>query len=125
MFILPPSSLKCSCYSNEVAGASPTKHSLPPPFPAASKIVSSLGPLLPFCPILWNCYSHSTPVVLCTDAFLFFSFFGRAAACGIFVPRPGFEPVPSAVRARSPNHLTAREVPHSAFQVTETGKEDS
>ena len=31
------------------------------------------------------------------------------AACGIFVPRPGIEPGPSAVRVQSPNHWTARE----------------
>ena len=32
--------------------------------------------------------------------------------CGIFVPRPGVEPVPSAVKVPSPNHWTAREFPH-------------
>ena len=30
-------------------------------------------------------------------------------ACGILVPWPGIEPVPSAVKAQSPNHWTARE----------------
>ena len=33
-------------------------------------------------------------------------------ACGILVPRPGIEPGPSAVKARSPNHWTAREFPN-------------
>ena len=31
-------------------------------------------------------------------------------ACGIFVPRPGIEPVPLAVKALSPNCWTTREV---------------
>ena len=31
------------------------------------------------------------------------------AACGILVPRPGIEPAPSAVKARSPDHWTTRE----------------
>ena len=30
-------------------------------------------------------------------------------ACGILVPGPGIEPMPSAVKAWSPNHWTARE----------------
>ena len=29
-------------------------------------------------------------------------------ACGILVPRPGPEPVPSAVKVQSPNHWTPR-----------------
>ena len=37
-----------------------------------------------------------------------FFFFG-CGACGIFVPRPGIEPRPMAVKASSPNHWTARE----------------
>ena len=38
-------------------------------------------------------------------------FWPRHETCGIFVPQPGIEPVPSAVKARSPNHWTAREFP--------------
>ena len=34
-------------------------------------------------------------------------------AFGILVPRPGIEPTPSAVKALSPNHWTAREFPDS------------
>ena len=41
---------------------------------------------------------------------LCFGFFGLAA-CGILVPRPGIEPRPSAVKAHSINHWTAREFP--------------
>ena len=33
----------------------------------------------------------------------------------ILVPGPGIEPAPSAVKAQSPNHWTAREFPSFAF----------
>ena len=46
---------------------------------------------------------------------LFFFFWPRCAAYGILVPRPGIEPRPSAVRARSPNHWTAREFPRPSL----------
>ena len=39
----------------------------------------------------------------------FFFFWLSHTACGILVPRPRIEPVPSAVEACSPNHCTARE----------------
>ena len=38
-----------------------------------------------------------------------------AVACGILVSPPGIEPGPSAVRAQSPNHWTAREFPMDGF----------
>ena len=44
-------------------------------------------------------------------------FWLRHTACRILVPRPGIEPVPSAVKALSPNHWTAREFPTSFFNV--------
>ena len=50
----------------------------------------------------------STP--LWSSIFFFFFLFGLAA-CGILVPRPGIEPVLLAVKVRSPNHWTARELP--------------
>ena len=43
--------------------------------------------------------------------FFFFFFLFGLAACGILVPRPGIEPVLLAVKVRSPNHWTARELP--------------
>ena len=53
----------------------------------------------------------------------FFLFFGGGmwggpccAACGILVPWPGIEPTPSAVKAWSANHWTAREFPKSGFK---------
>lgn len=82
MFILPPSPLKCSCYSNEVAGVSPTKHSLPPPFPAASKIVSSLGPVcFPFVP--YSGIATYPPRLWYFAQMLFFSFL-FLACCGLW-----------------------------------------
>ena len=43
---------------------------------------------------------------------LFYTFFWlRREACGISVPWLGIEPGPPAVKAPSPNHWTAREVP--------------
>ena len=36
-------------------------------------------------------------------------------ACGILVPQPGIEPAPSAVKAQSPHHWTARDFPPSSF----------
>ena len=36
-------------------------------------------------------------------------------ACSILALRPGIEPSPSAVKARSPNHWTAREFPETSF----------
>ena len=40
-----------------------------------------------------------------------FFFLPCRAACGIFVPQPGIEPVPLASGASSPKHWTTREVP--------------
>ena len=40
---------------------------------------------------------------------LFFFFWLHCAACGILVPQPRIEPAPSAVKASSPTHWTARE----------------
>lgn len=40
-----------------------------------------------------------------------FFFFVRTA-CGTLVPCPAIEPLPSAVKAQSPNHGTTREFPH-------------
>ena len=51
-------------------------------------------------------------------SFIFWVFFGgpHHAACGILVPRPGIEPRPSAVKARSPNHWNTREFPQVCFK---------
>ena len=53
--------------------------------------------------------------------FLFFLFFFWPChtACGILVPRPGIEPASSALKAWSPNHWTAREVPPLLFKEAE------
>ena len=39
-------------------------------------------------------------------------------ACGILVPQPGIEPGPSAVKAPSPNHWSAREFPVIYFMCS-------
>ena len=48
--------------------------------------------------------------------YYYYYYFGRAGgACGILVPRPGIEPMPLVVKARSLNYWAAREflmVPH-------------
>ena len=38
-----------------------------------------------------------------------FFFGGEASACGIFIPRPGIEPMRPAVEAQTPNYWTTRE----------------
>ena len=43
--------------------------------------------------------------------FFFFFFWLHRVACGILVPQPGIEPVPSAVKVQGPNHWTVREFP--------------
>ena len=52
-----------------------------------------------------------TPLLGTKSHFPFFSFFIllHHTACGILVPWPGFEPGPSAVKAQSPSHWSARE----------------
>ena len=40
---------------------------------------------------------------------IYYYYFWPLLACGISAPRPGIEPGPSAVKAPSPNHWTARE----------------
>ena len=50
---------------------------------------------------------------------IFFFFFGFATAFGILVPQPGIEPGPLAVKARSPNHWTAREFPENLDLTTQ------
>ena len=40
-----------------------------------------------------------------------FIYWLRRTACVILVPSPGIEPGPMAMKARSPNHWTAREFP--------------
>ena len=51
--------------------------------------------------------------------FLFiYLFLPHRTACGILVPQPGIGPVPTAVKARSPNHWTAGEFPAFSFFLT-------
>lgn len=41
----------------------------------------------------------------------------RREACGISISRPGIEPMPSATKAWSPNHWTAKEFPVRCFSL--------
>ena len=43
----------------------------------------------------------------------FFLFWPCHGTCGVLVPQPGIQLVPTAVKAQSPNHWTTREVPES------------
>ena len=50
------------------------------------------------------------------DCTPFSFFFGcSCAASGILVPKPGIEPMPSAVKEQSPNHWITRELPVLPF----------
>ena len=47
-----------------------------------------------------------------SNSFFFFFCWGpHHTACGISVAQPGIEPRPLTLRAQSPNHWTARELP--------------
>ena len=60
-----------------------------------------------------NWYTHSGKFI---GSFLFiYLFWPHNAACGISVPQPGIEPLPSAVKAQNPNHWTTREFPIGCF----------
>ena len=49
--------------------------------------------------------------------FLFLFFKLHSLACEILGPQTGIEPGPWAVRARSPNHWTAREFPTHSYSL--------
>ena len=44
------------------------------------------------------------------DPIFFLMFWPCSMACGMLVPQPGFEPLPSAVEAQSLNHWSTKEV---------------
>ena len=49
--------------------------------------------------------------------YYYFLFWLSHTACGILVPQPGIEPRAPAVRAQSPHHWTARELPVHCFRL--------
>ena len=57
---------------------------------------------LPHCTFFLNCSLY---------LFIYLFIWLHHMACGILVSQPGIEPVPSAVKAPSPNHWIAREFP--------------
>ena len=77
-------------------------------FPEQMKSESLAGRTYPLAfKFLISSFKLST--CLCSGWFVWFG--PHCSACGILVPRPGIEPVPPAVEARSLNHWTTREVP--------------
>ena len=57
------------------------------------------------------------------DFIYLFIFWPCRTACWILVPRPGIEPLPPAVEARSLNHWTTREVPRLSFFIQHNSTE--
>ena len=55
--------------------------------------------LLPFIKLIYLCLKKFNNFVC-----LNFYFWLRGMACGILVPQPGFEPMPSVVKVQIPNH---------------------
>ena len=60
------------------------------------------------------CISLIIFLVILTIFYLFIYFLLRMT-CGILVPQPDIEPVPSAVKVWSPNHWTTREFHEHLF----------
>ena len=58
-----------------------------------------------------NYWTRQSPCLCCHRTFFFF-FLPCLTTCGILVPRPGIEPMPPEVEARSLNHWFTREVPN-------------
>ena len=54
-----------------------------------------------------------TTYIRIAPLFFYLLFWPYCVACRILVPRPGTEPRPMAVKAPSPNHWTAREIPRN------------
>ena len=62
-----------------------------------------------------NCFHLKlTYIVFLVHLFFFFSLWLPRAACEIFVPQAGIEPMSPALEAQNLNHWTAREVPFCA-----------
>ena len=73
-------------------------------------------------PSTWMDKVHSSPDIYLFLSLFFKTFWRCSEACGILVPWPGIKPASSAVKARSPNHWTAREVPHLIFKHNSESK---
>ena len=68
-----------------------------------------------FVGISWQIKRKACRQSACGKWFLFFFFWPRRATCSIPVPRPGKEPAPPTLEARSLNHWTTREVPRDSI----------
>ena len=75
----------------------------------------------PHFPTPWFLLKATFPqkysVLFFAIVFFFFNFLSYHTACEILAPRPGIEP---AVKARSPNRWTTKEVPIVAFKRKST-----
>ena len=90
------------------------------PFPSSGPLTKAMSPAYPPRPCSRQPSSLNLPSFLPVSvSFSCLSLFNCVSvhhvACGILVPRPGIEPVSTAVEAPSLNPWTAREVPPSAF----------
>ena len=65
-------------------------------------------------PLIWHLVILHIYLSLLPPCIYYF-YWPHCAACGILVPQPGAKPTPSAVKAWSPNHWTAREAPPFTF----------
>ena len=101
LVICAPASVTCTAMVDSEPGSSLYPPCSQPPGTHSSCLVSLLQQFLDFC------------------GFFFFFFWPHHGACGVLVPQPGVEPAPSAVRAWSPNHWTAREFPQTFIKVPE------
>ena len=64
------------------------------------------------CIHVWEVQFQTDSALESFDFFFFFFFFlPHCTPCRILVPWPGIEPIPPAVKSRSLNHWTGREVP--------------
>ena len=64
------------------------------------------------------CCTHIIPLKLTLVQLVLFFFGCAIQLAGILAPRPGVEPVPPAVEARSPNHWAAKEFPAGTFIIS-------
>ena len=78
--------------------------------------------VVPHFPTPWFLLKATFPqkysvLFFCHSFFFFFNFWSHHTAREILAPRPEIEP---AVKARSPNHWTTKEVPIVAFKIKST-----
>ena len=94
-------------------------------FHSSSRLLrlESLSPLISLWNLLRNCQTllHSGYTFfftyLPTLDIVCFGGRGHCVTCGVFIPQPGIEPRPIALKQPSLNHWTAREFPSLSFEL--------